>query len=313
MKMNIRLLTVLTLSVFTTLTACKKEATPPKEEEVTTTQQMTTHSDDEARVSAEMDAVVNDANTVLESNTSFGGKFQSIESMICDATVTFDTVSNPRKITVTYDGSICSGNRTRTGVIVISMPAGVRWKDSAATVTVNYQNLRFSRLADNKGITINGTQVLKNVSGGRLMDLATRGSITHTLTSNNMAITFDDGTQRTWQVARKRVYTYSNGIVVTASGTHTEGTQTGITEWGVNRFGKAFSTAITQPLVVRQDCNFRLTAGQVQHIGTDGTVSVLFGLDSAGNATACPGTGKYYYKLSWTGNAGGSLQLVLPY
>jgi len=45
---------------------------------------------------------------------------------------------------------------------------------------------------------------------------------------------------------------YDNGAVGSETGTHTEGTTTGVAVWGTNRFGDAFSWVIAAPLVVRQ-------------------------------------------------------------
>jgi hypothetical protein len=193
------------------------------------------------------------------------------------------------------------------------MAQGIRWRNPGAIVNVNIQNLRITRLSDNKSITINGTHTYTNVSGGLLINLATLGTITHTITSSNMSVTFDNNAQRTWQVAKQRVFTYNNGIVVTTTGTHTEGAISGVAEWGINRFGRTFTTAITQPLVVRQDCSFRLTSGMVSHSTSVYNATVTFGLDSNGNPTSCPGAGAYYMKIVWTGPGGNPHTIIWPY
>lgn len=306
MKARILSLPVLILALAVSFTSCQKDNTP---EDTDYTAQSSAHSDDQSRFSNEVDAVANDANSVLDVTAGFSGRINSI----CDATVAVDTVSNPRTITITYNGTNCLGNRTRTGVVVISMAQGVRWKNAGAVVNVTYQNLRITRLSDNKSITINGTQTHTNVSGGLLINLPVLGTITHTITSSNMSVTFDNGTQRTWQVARKRVFTYSGGVVITVTGTHTDGSTTGIAEWGTNRFGNAFTTIISEPLVFRQDCSFRLTAGKVTHITPQFNAFVIFGLDASGNPTSCPGAGSYYMKVAWTGPAGITHTTILPY
>jgi hypothetical protein len=286
-----------------------------KENNTTTdyTTEISTHSDDQSRFSAETDASANEVNGVMEVTSSFSGRGDQLQGIICDATVVVDSVSNPRTITITYNGANCSGTRTRTGVVVISMAQGVRWKNAGAQINVSFQNLKITRIRDNKSITINGTQTFTNVSGGLLVNLVTLGTITHTITSNNMSVTFDDGSQRTWQVARQRVFTYNNGIVITTTGTHTDGAVTNIAEWGTNRFGRAFTTSTVAPLVVRQDCDFRLTSGSVKHVTPVITGTVTFGLDANGNPTSCPGTGTYYYKVVWTGANGNTHTLILPY
>jgi hypothetical protein len=103
------------------------------------------------------------------------------------------------------------------------MAQGVHWKDQGAQITLTFHDLKITRVSDNKSITINGTQTYTNVSGGLLINLLTLGTITHSITSSNMSITFDDGTQRTWNVAKQRVYTFSGtNVSITISGTHTE-------------------------------------------------------------------------------------------
>ncbi|HYO22107.1 MAG TPA: hypothetical protein VER36_06855, partial [Flavisolibacter sp.] len=200
----------------------------------------------------------------------------------------------------------------RTGTIIISTPAGTRWKHAGAAVTVTLQNFKVKRLSDNKSITLNGSQTLTNVSGGLLLNLPNRQEMIHTILSNNMSVTFDDNTQRTWQIARKRVFTFNNGIVMTIHGIGTNGTVTNAAEWGINRFAHPFTTSITQPLVFRQDCSGRLTSGEIKHQGF-ATATATFGLDANGAPASCPGTGNYFYKLTWTGPAGNSVSTVLPY
>jgi hypothetical protein len=309
MKAKLLSFAVLTISLSILFTSCQKDT----KEETDYTAESATHSDDQSRFSNEQDAVANDANLMLEATSGFTGRGQSVQSLICDADVVVDTVSNPRTITITYNGTNCLGNRTRTGVVVISMAQGIRWKNAGAVLSVTFQNLKITRLSDNKSITINGTQTYTNVSGGLLFNLPVLNTITHTITSSNMSVTFDNGSQRTWQVARRRVFTFNNGIVITVNGTHTEGSTTGIAEWGTNRFGRTFTTAVSQSLVFRQDCSFRLTTGKVDHVTPQFNASATFGLDASGNPTTCPGAGSYYMKIVLTGPAGNTHTAILPY
>ncbi|HVF81664.1 MAG TPA: hypothetical protein VM884_07010, partial [Flavisolibacter sp.] len=231
---------------------------------------------------------------------------------LCGVTAIADTTSGVRSITFTYNGSNCSSTHLRTGTVVASMPAGVRWKNAGAVVTVSFQDFKITRIKDSKSITINGTQMHTNVSGGLVSQLSTQADIIHTVRSNNMSLTFNDNTQRTWQVARRRVFTYNNGIVVSSSGIGTSGTITNAAEWGTNRFGRTFTTSIIEPLIIRQDCSWRLTSGKIKHEGF-AALTVHFGLNASGSLTTCPGTGNYYYTLTWTGPGGNSRIVTLPY
>lgn len=304
-------------------TACNKSNSSDSSN--TSDTDVQTQSDDQSRVSSENDALTNDVTTSLDVQPGFSvtgvatrGDVQvdgphSVTSSICDATIMVDTTVSPRTLTITYNGSNCAGTRTRTGTVVVSMAAGTRWSDKGAVVTVSIQNLKITRVADGKSITINGTHTYTNVTGGSLINLASLGTITHTITSEDMTISFDNGTKRSWQIARQRVYSYVNGVVVTESGLHSDGATTGITEWGTNRFGNSFETVFTTPVVVRQSCNWRLTAGEIEVIRPAVTITLTLGLDSTGNPTDCPGLGSYYLKLVWVGAAGKTYTSIFPY
>ena len=310
MQRNIRLLSVITLTLFSTLIACKKDSSKQQEEQ---DPKLTTHTEDQSRFSNVMDAADFEVNYALESSSSFSGRLMG--DSIFSATVVYDTLNSTRKITITYNGADRGGFSTRTGSIVISMASGVRWKNPGAQINVTFQNFKVVRTSDKQSITINGTHTLTNVGGGLLIDLLQgRTTIVHTI-SGNLSITFDDGTQRSWQVARKRVYAGANisTITITITGTHSDGTQTNIAEWGTDRFGIPFSTSITQPLVISADCQFRLISGQVLHNRLASSASVTFGLDKNGAATTCPASGSFYYKLTWTGPGGNTLTYIAPY
>jgi hypothetical protein len=311
------------------LTGCKKSNDSSSSTQ--SNADLQTQSDDQTRVSSETDAVSDDVNASLSSQPSAlgssiapgirygtvtdGGNSDTVKNLICDATVVADTIDNPRTITITYNGASCNFNRIRTGVVVISIPAGEQWRDPGATVTVSIQNLKVTRVSDMKSITFNGTHLYTNVSGGSLLDLPNLASITHTVSSSNMSITFDNGALRTWNIGRQRVFTYSNGVVeVSETGTHTDGTTQGISEWGTNRFGNSFSTVISQPLVISSGCNFQLIGGQAELTNAAGMTTITFGLDASGAASGCPVAGAFYYfKLVWAGNAGKTYTFILPY
>jgi hypothetical protein len=316
------------------LYACNKNNANNPGNSATSPTDLSTQSDDAAQVSNESDAVNDDANTALNSQVSIAGSSTASEQsgtttvmgqeqpngagtdlsrLICDATITVDTASNPRTITITYDGTNCRGNRTRTGVVVISIPKGERWRDAGAWVSVAIENLKITRISDGKTIVLNGTRTITNVSGGLLVDLAILGTITHTV-SGSLSITFDNGT-RQWNVAKERVFTYNDGIVMTTTGTHTDSLgNTNVAEWGTTRFGVEFESLISEPKVFRQDCDFRLVSGQntiLTDIGLTGVIT--YGLDAEGDPTGCPGSGTYYLKAVWTNAKGITITKILPY
>jgi hypothetical protein len=332
MKTNILMRFTVLIASVGLFYACNKNKVNGPGGSATSAADLQTQADDQAMVSNESDAVSDDANSALYSQPSFAGTTSSSNDisgtttvngggganplflLICDATITVDTANGNRNITITYNGTNCWGNRTRTGVVVISIPLGVYWRDPGATVTISIQNLKITRLRDDKSITINGTKTVTNVSGGRLIDLATLGTITHTITGT-LSITFDNGSQRDWNVSKKRVFSYDNGIVITTTGTHKDSlNNTDVAEWGTNRFGIAFESLISESKIIRQDCDFRLTAGQNEILRSDGiTLVITYGLDANGDPTGCPGNGPYYLKVVWTNAQGVTITKILPY
>jgi hypothetical protein len=314
------------------LPACKKSSTTA--DNGSSSVDLQVQADDQTRISNESDAVEDDANVAMGAEASVSGasaqltgygQGRSIEGVqgvnspgVCDAAITVDSIDNPRTITLTYNGGTgCNATRTRTGVVVISIPAGTRWRDTGAVITVKFVNLKITSLIDNKSITINGTHTYTNVSGGSLVDLYTgkRASIIHTITSSNMSISFDNNTQRVWSVARQRTFTYPNqNVTITTTGMHAVDTLTGISEWGTNRFGNAFTTSIApnNPIVIQSACGWRVTSGQVKTVGPLVTTTAVFGLDSMGNPVqSCP-VGNFYLKLTWQGPSQ-SYSAILPY
>jgi hypothetical protein len=315
--------------------SCQKDVSANGD--TTTSGSMTTTADDQQQISNESDLISNDVNTSLGGQSSFsgsstntlqsgntavngtnkpngtGGGLIDRHGLICDATVTYDTTDGQRVITIVYDGSNCWGNRTRTGTVTISMPLGQRWKDAGATATVNIDALTISRKRDNKTIVLSGTKVITNVSGGLLTDLASLQTITHTI-AGSLKIDFANGTTRTWNISKQRVFTYDNGIVITTTGTHSDGTNSDIAEWGTDRAGDAFTSRISAPKVIRQDCDFRLVSGQNTLIISKGTAVITYGLDASGEPTGCPGAdASYYFKLVFAALNGKTYTIIWPY
>ena len=331
---NLRHLLFATTLIGLLFTACKKSSSDSSSSTTSNTD-LQTQSDDEARVYTETTAAINDENAAMVGESSVtGAGFASAArfgvaldggnggngnwtGLLCNATVTIDSTDNPRTITITYNGKTADSLRSRTGSIVISIAQGVHWSEAGAVVTVNFNKLAITRLLDNKTITFNGTHTYTNVSGGSLVTLTSDVAtpITHTITSSNMSITFDNGTTRTWSVARQRVFSYSGGIVITETGTYTDGSLQGVSEWGTNRFGNSFTAQIASPLVVSGSCGFQLTSGTHVLTTVGGVLTLTYGLNANGAvASSCPALGSFYYfQLVWAGAGGKTYTFVLPY
>jgi hypothetical protein len=304
MKLKFRSSLFVTLSLFLALTSCKKDSQPQLSDEETDLQ-IATHVNDESMTSLELDQSVTDASVFLEYNSNFNGNNTVLSYGPCDVETEYDLESDPKTITLTFNGDTeCSSKRIRTGKIIISMAKNAYWTTAGAVATLKYENFKVVRTSDNKSITINGTKTFTNVSGKLYYDLYEDGvdSLVRTTASSNMSVKVDSTVVRQWQIARKYAIKYdqSYNLLTKITGTHTEGNTTGIAEWGTNRFGNSFVTIIDAPVVINPECSKLITGGTVTHKTAAYSVTATFGLNSEGVATSCPGEGSYYYKLQAT-------------
>jgi hypothetical protein len=319
--MKMRVLALAAIAAAVGFTACKKSSkSDDVDSNVELAARVTNHTDDQNNFATQMDAVDNDINSTIESNNAFGREM-NVMTPPCNVTVAFDSVAQNgalyRRLTMTFTGNNCQNTHSRTGQIVVTQPMSQHWTDSGAVITENVNNLKITRLSDNKSIVLNGTRTVTNVSGGRLAQLVLggRSSILHAI-AGNMNIRFEDSTSRQWNISRKRLFSRPNTsqmILITVTGGHTLNGVTGVAEWGTNRYGAPFVTRISEPLRMNSECNFRLGSGQIEHTGIGATTTVTFGLDAQGAPTTCPGANPYYFKAVWTNNNGISQTIIRPY
>ncbi len=291
--------------------SCKKSNT---DNEADYTEEFKVQSDDHTFMTAETDEVTADANTALENDPTLAGRPLYT---ICGATVATVSNANARVVTITYNGNNCKGTRKRVGVVELSIQGANKWKNAGTVLSVKYMNLKITRLSDTtKSITVNGTEIYTNTSGGKLLDVAlNNATVTHDITGSGLSLTFDDGTQRLWNVSKRRVFSNVGGnVVVTTTGTHSDGINSDIAEWGTNRKGKVFTARIVEPIVMKQDCDFRIGSGKICYTKFVVPIYVTFGLDASGVPTTCPGTSStYFMKIDWTKLNGTAQSVIRPY
>lgn len=302
MKTKTFFLAVAVIAVATGFSSCKKDSSGSTTSPGTEAQ---TQTDDQTFYTNETDYATDDANSALDSKGgSYNARPDGIQSppvayllWPCDTSSVVVDTTTAHSITINYSGSGCDllRNHKRTGNIVISFNPDFKWGTAGASMTITF-NLKIARISDNKAITITGTRVITNTTGGLLRNLASLDSVGYSVTDNT-TILFDNGTQRTWQTSLHRTYSYNDGAVLTTTGSLA----------GTNRYGNSFSANITEPLVVEQCSDFRYTSGQVTDTGVSGSSVTTFGLDAGGNPTTGCQTGALYYKFIWTGPNGGSL------
>src|SRR5690242_7344698 len=144
MKKLIVGLSLATIFAALILVACKKnnDSSPTNYDTEASTQ-----SDDQSDFSTQVETVSDEINTELESSASMNGRLDGLVPL-CNATVTADSNSAVRTLTIAYHGADCLGLYNRTGTVTVSIPAGVHWKNAGAAITVTYSTLTVTRIAD---------------------------------------------------------------------------------------------------------------------------------------------------------------------
>ena len=189
------------------------------------------------------------------------------------------------------------------------MPISTKWSDAGAVLNVNYKGLKVTRVRDNKTITLDGEVNLTNISGGRISEIFMK-QLVHTIHSSSMKITFADGVKRMWQLSVRRTYSFDNGLVITSVGDKNAGNKTGISAAGTTRAGRQFVTMIVEPMIIRQDCYFRIVSAKLyQEQGEN--LTIRFGLNELGEPVSCP-VGAYYLQVSYSANSA-SKPFLFPY
>lgn len=319
---------VLVLLLLATFSCKKKnnsdDPTPNTNTVAVETGQQKVHAADESSLQNESDEVISSTDSVMSSMTTrFGtGRFAAPEQIqgFCGSVIDSSTSpgSNGKSFTITFNGTACNG-KVKNGKIKVELTQGNRWKDIGAVVTITFIDYSVRKSVDDSDRTwhINGTHVIKNVTGGLLRHLWAQtdgSSIIHSI-RGNLQLKFDaDNSTRTWQIFRKRTFTKNSLVSYSLKiegDTSINGTS-GIVTTGTNRYGNDFSVQISEPILLTNTCGWwRPVSGTKVHSGLKKTLTVTFGTDITGTrqTSGCPN----YYKLNWTGSDGNSKLAVLKY
>lgn len=295
------------------ISGCKKKEEPaptPVTPVTYTSAQQNQRTSDQRSVENESNQAMDDADKAMQDCS----KTRSTQA-VCNMTVD-TTLASQGKITLTYNGNDCSNTTSRTGSIVIQLPYSgyvTTWNTAGATAVLTFNNYKVTRLSNNKSITFNGVHKIKNVNGGGTLQLLAGNSIVHQIRAN-MVITFDDGTTRTWLIAKTRTFSNTSGLIkCIIAGDTTFGSYSHAAVWGTNRLGQAFTVDMPTAFsynMFGSACLFRPLTGVIIDYTVYNTITITHGLDIFGNpATICP----YGYKFQWIDGNGVTQQVILPY
>lgn len=308
-KNLIQLAFILVSALSIALTSCKKDDLDTGNANPDELKQL---SADENYVESIMNDAISDVSSVMSNN---GGNLKSTEWLPCNATIdSLAVVNDTVTIYITYNGLNCNGTRNRTGKIEIKKKVGTHWEQAGATVVYKYINFTVTRLANNSTVTLNGTKNFVNVNGGHRWQVGSTIDSFVERVSGNMQASFDNGTSRTWNVARQVTYTGTAGqLILTVDGLGTSGEYQNLAVWGTNRQGEEFFTQITQSVIHRQACEWDPVSGiKIHQIPSDNkSATITFGYNDNNEPIVgdeCPTR----YRVDWQrNNQSGTAYLTL--
>ena len=312
MKKQIILLVSITI-LSTGFYACKKEDQQALDAK---TKQF---NDDSNNFKAESDQADNDVNNTINEIPAFGRGAGVLSSPLCG--VTIDSSQLAQKILFfNFDGiTPCfSPSRTRSGQIKVQLTTGSNWHMAGSVLTLTYNNFKITRLSDNKSILFNGTKTLTNVNGHNwLTFLAGTSTFKYRSRAYNVNVTYNDGSTAVWNQTciTEWLYTPTGNhapyLTFTSNGDSTVNSYSNSSMWGTNRYGEAFTTYYTTPIISNTYCGlWRPNSGELIHHVNTSDFALTLGVDQSGNATTL--NCAYVYKVSWTIN-GNSNSVVLSY
>lgn len=308
-KNLIQLAFILVSALSIALTSCKKDDLDTGNANPDELKQL---SADENYVESIMNDAISDVSSVMSNN---GGNLKSTEWLPCNATIdSLAVVNDTVTVYITYNGLNCNGTRNRTGKIEIKKKVGTHWEQAGATVVYKYINFTVTRLANNSTVTLNGTKNFVNVNGGHRWQVGSTIDSFVERVSGNMQASFDNGTSRTWNVARQVTYTGTAGqLILTVDGLGTSGEYQNLAVWGTNRQGEEFFTQITQSVIHRQACEWDPVSGiKIHQIPSDNkSATITFGYNDNNEPIVgdeCPTR----YRVDWQrNNQSGTAYLTL--
>lgn len=291
----IMLLAAMAISTSPILTSCKTktEAAPVVKEN-----EESKSTEDANDTREETDAVLDESNQAMQDNKSQYGRADSNTIGAKSVTVTANS------ITIVYENSVTNYSKsTKTGTVVITRIGDKKFNEVGGSFSIEYKNLKITRIVSQKTFTINGTHVIENTTGGyawAALLIPATDKVTHKITGT-IKLTFKDATEREWTTSRNRSYDYLTVSVGQVAGTD-------YIEKGKNRNGNEFVTKVPTGKDVTAEYNLlsklsKITSGTIEHTVTissvESKITAVFGYKSL-NEPASQFSEVKGYQVSWS-------------
>ena len=313
MKRIVLSTSIVGLLVLFLMISCKKTSdtsSPSITDETALQATVSQNSTDQFDLQNDDDAIASDATSAAELTPGFGMYSTSPSTGYTTLGVTdtlyIDSTSLPgiwldRRafkfghplLILWYKGGHDAAGYIKQGKITVEIINGKKWT-TAGAILKETDSITITR--GGKTRIYIGTRYVTNVSGGSL----------HTLTPNPFiytmhayhTVTFDNGTQRTYWIARRNTFNKQTYTFTTTGDTTIYNNL--CTNGGKTRFGNDFLVQSPQPIISNLSCGFaNPTSGIRIHTSTSNNqvVTITFGVDA--NGTQVTSGCALGYKINW--------------
>ncbi len=182
------------------------------------------------------------------SEEAFTGQVGQFKKERGCATVTIDTLSSPKKVTIDFGAAncLCLDGKNRRGKIIRTYTSNLNVVGTIHTITYMDYFVDDNALKGTKTIINNGVNSKNNIS--------------YTINVKDTLLQPGAGNPTTWQSNRVREWIAGNGDAVWSND---EFKVTG-TASGVKPTGYTWAANITQPLYIKNNCKYRIVQGTVE-------------------------------------------------
>jgi hypothetical protein len=188
-----------------------------------------------------VDQSVNSGNVLLEANDGFSAADDQAGLGSDCATVTLDTVSSTRSVTIDFGTTncLCKDGRNRRGKIIATYTGRYRSPGTAITISFDNYFVNENQVKGTKKVTNNGSN--------------NAGHLVYSVEVNGQIIKANNGGTISWSSARQREWTAGENtpLILTDDSYSITGSAS-----GTNASGLSYTIKITQPLVRVMSCRW---------------------------------------------------------
>ncbi len=303
---------------------CKKNSSLSTTDEATLSTQVSQNAVDQTTIENDNDAIATDATKATETVPGFNSSNKVTGLFGSPADSTKDSLSCPwfvidrspiakgfRRMVLRYRGMFeTDRNILKRGRITLQLVNGTKWTDVGAVI-LETDSVAVTRNGNTR--IYQGTRYLTNVSGGyfNLKDTA-HNPFVFTMHANG-SVTFEDGTVRTYWIARRNTFSKAVPYTFTTNGDTTVNASL-CTMGGTTRFGKTFLVQSPQAISSSTQFGYAKPTQGVRILNYNGVepVTIVYGVNALGNQVAS-GVLPFGYKITWTKLSGQTGEKIISY